>query len=76
MSDGFPSGSCANVILSHGETVEAADHFLASSLVPDKDHTMCEVRTRSPREPRASWTVMRAERSIVGPESEEERSGK
>jgi hypothetical protein len=45
MSDGFPSGFCADAILSHGEADEGEDRFLASSLVSGRGHMMCEFRT-------------------------------
>jgi hypothetical protein len=53
MSDGFPSGSCADVILSRGEVVEAADRFPAFLLVFGRGHTMCEFLTQLSQEPRA-----------------------
>ena len=75
MSDGFPSGSYVDVILSHGEAVEAEGRFLASPLVSGKGHTMCEFRTRLPRELKVLWTMMRVGRSIVVPEPDGGRSG-
>ena len=75
MSDGFPSHSCADAILSHGEVVEAADRFPASPLVFCRGHRTDEVRTRSTQEPRALWTVMRAAQSIVVPGPDRARPG-
>ena len=75
MSDGFPSRSCADVILSHGEVVEAAGRFLASALLFCRDRKTDEVRILCDRELRALWTVMRAGRSIVVPEPDERRLG-
>lgn len=75
MSDGFPSGSCADVILSRGEVVEAVGHFLVWPLVSGKDHTMCEFRTRLSRGLRVLWTVMKEGWSIVGLRPDGERSG-
>ena len=75
MSDGFPSGSCADAILSRGEVVEAADRFPAFLLVFGRGHTMCEFLTRTTLEPRVLWRVMRAELSMVVPGPDEERSG-
>ncbi len=75
MSDGFPSGSCADAILFHGEVVEAAGRFPGFPLVSGKGHTMCECRTRLPRELKVLWTMMRVGRSIVVPEPDGGRSG-
>ncbi len=75
MSDGFPSGSCVDVILSHGEAVEAAGLFPASPLVPGKGHTMCEFRTRCAQESRALWIAKRVGLSMVVPGPDGERSG-
>ena len=73
MSDGFPSRSCEDAILSHGEVVEAAGHSLVSLLVSGRGHKMCEFLTRCARESRALWTVMREGRSTVVPRPEGER---
>lgn len=75
MSDGFPSGSCADVILSRGEAVEAAGRSPACSPVSGKGHTMCEFLTRCAQELRALWTTMKVGRSIVVLEPDGERSG-
>lgn len=75
MSDGFPSGSCADATLSHDGVVEAADRFPAFLLVFGRGHTMCEFLTRTTLEPRVVWRVMRAGRSIVVPGPDRERSG-
>ena len=73
MSDGFPSDSCADVILSRGEAVEAAGRSLVFLLVSGRGHKMCEFLTRCARESRALWTVMREGRSIVVLRPEGER---
>ena len=75
MSDGFPSHSCADAILSRGEVDEVADRFPASFLVFGRGHKRVEVRTRCAQESRVLWIVMREEQSIVVPEPDEERSG-
>jgi len=75
MSDGFPSRSCADVILSHGEVVEDAGRFPASVLVSCRGHRMCEARTRCDWESRALWRMMRVGQSIVVPGPDGERSG-
>ena len=74
MSDGFPSGSCADAILSHGEVVEVGGRFPASVLVSCRGRTMCEFRTRLPRELKVLWTMMREGQSIVVLRPDEERS--
>jgi len=75
MSDEFPSHSCADAFLFHGEVDEGEDRFLAFSLVSGRDHTMCEFLIRCVRESRALWTVMRVGLLIVAPGSDGERSG-
>jgi hypothetical protein len=75
MSDGFPSGSCVDVILSHGEVVEAGGRFPASPLVSGKGRKTGGVRTRLPRELKVLWTMMRVAQLIVVPGSEGGRSG-
>jgi hypothetical protein len=75
MSDGFPSRSCADVILSHGEVEATRCHSLPVYLVFCRGHKMDEVRTRLTQEPRALWTVMRAGQSIVVPGPDRARPG-
>ena len=75
MSDGFPSRSCADVILSHGEVVEAAGRFLASALLFCRGHKTVEVQTHLTQEPRALWTMMRVGQSIVVLGADGERPG-
>ena len=75
MSDGFPSGSCADVILSRGGAVEAAGRFPACSLVSGKGHTMCEFLTRCAQESRALWITKRKGLSMVVLGLDGERSG-
>jgi hypothetical protein len=65
MSDGSPSRSCADAILSHGEVDEDEDRFPSVRLVSGRSHKTVEVRTRLPQEPRALWTVMRVGLSMV-----------
>ena len=65
MSDGFPSLSCADAILSRGEVDEDADRFPASPLVFGRGHKTVEVLTRLTQEPRAVWTMMTVGQSIV-----------
>lgn len=75
MSDGFPSRSCADAILSHGEVVEAAGRSLVSLLVSGRGHKKGEVRTRLSRYPMALWTVMRVGQSTVVPGPDGGRPG-
>jgi hypothetical protein len=65
MSDGFPSGSCVDAILSHGEAVEAAGRFLVSPLVSGKGRKTVEVRTQRDLESRILWTMRKVGRSMV-----------
>lgn len=53
MIDGFPSRSCATVILSHGEVVEVAGRYLVSPPVSGRGRKTDEVRTRLTQELRA-----------------------
>jgi len=75
MSDGFPSLSCADVILSHGEVVEVGGRFPAFVLVSCKGRRTGEVRTRLTQEPRALWTMTRVGQSNVVPGLDGGRSG-
>ena len=75
MSDGFPSRSCADAILSHGEVGEDEDRSPPVRLVSGRGHKTGEVRTRSPRETRALWIVMRVGQSIVVPVPHGRRRG-
>ena len=74
MSDGFPSRSCADAILFHGEVVEVAGHFLVWPLVFGRGHKTGEVRIRCDLELRVLWIVMREGQSIVVLRPDEERS--
>jgi len=67
MSDGFPSRSCVDAILSHGEVGADGDRFPVSVLVFGRGRKTDEVRTRLTQEPRALWTVMRVGLWIVVP---------
>jgi hypothetical protein len=75
MSDGFPSRSCVDAILSHGEVGADADRFPASVLVFGRGHKTVEVRTRLTQKPRALWTMMRVGLWIVVPGPDEGRPG-
>ena len=75
MSDGFPSSSCADAILSHGEADEDEDRSLPVRLVSGRGHKTDEGRTRWSRETRALWTVMRVGLWIVVPGPDGERLG-
>ena len=75
MSDGFPSGSCADAILFHGEAVEAAGRFPASVPVFCRGRKMVGVLTHLSLGLRVLWRAMRAGRSIVVPGSDGERPG-
>jgi hypothetical protein len=67
MSDGFPSHSCADAILSHGEVGEAGDCFPASVPVSCRGHRMGEVLIRMTLEPKALWIGTRVGQSTVVP---------
>ena len=73
MSDGFPSRSCVDAILSHGEVGADADRFPASVLVFGRGRRMGEVQTRLTREPRTLWTMMMVGLSMVVPGFDGER---
>jgi hypothetical protein len=60
MSDGFPSHSCADAILSHGEVVEVAGRFPASVPVSCRGHRMGEVLIRMTLAPKVLWIGTRA----------------
>ncbi len=75
MSDGFPSRSCADAILSRDEVDEDEDRSLPVSLVSGRGHKTGEVLTRLTQESRALWTVMRVGQSMVVPEPDGGRSG-
>jgi hypothetical protein len=65
MSDGFPSRSCADAILSRDEVDEDEDRSLPVRLIPGRGHKTGEVLTQLTQEPRALWTAMRVGQSIV-----------
>jgi hypothetical protein len=75
MSDGFPSRSCVDAILSHGEVGADADRFPASVLVFGRGRKTNEVRTRLTHEPKALWTMMRVGLWIVVQGSDRGRPG-
>ena len=76
MSDGFPSRSCAGVILSRGEVDEDEDRFPPVRLVFGRGHKTVAVQTRLCREPTGLWTMMRVGQSMVVLEPEGGRSGR
>ena len=67
MSDGFPSRSYVDAILSRDEVDEDEDRSLPVSLISGRGHKMFEVLTRLSQELRVLWTMMRVGRSIVVP---------
>ena len=75
MSDGSPSHSCADVILSRDEGDEDEDRSLPVSLVFCRGHRMGEVRSRLTQKSRALWTVKRVGQSMVVPGPDEGRPG-
>ena len=75
LSGEFPSRSCADAFLFHGEVVEVAGRFPVFFLVFGKDRKMGEVQTRCAQELRVLWIVMREGQSIVALRPDEERSG-
>ena len=75
MSDGLPSRSCADAILSLDDVDEDEGRFLPVRLAFGRDRKNREARTRLIQELRALWTGMRMELWIVVPGSDGERSG-
>lgn len=75
MSDGFPSLSCADAILSRDEVDEDEDRSLPVSLPFGRGHKTGEVRTRCVRESRALWTMRMVGQSIVVPGSDGGKPG-
>lgn len=75
MSDGFPSHSCADAILSHGEVVEVVGRFPASVLVSCRGHRMGEVLIRMTLEPKVLWIGTMVGQSIVVLEPDGGRPG-
>jgi hypothetical protein len=75
MTDGFPSGSCADAILSRGGVVEAGGRFLASVPVFCRGRKMVEVQTHLTLGPRVLWRAMRVAQLIVAPRPDGGRSG-
>ena len=75
MSDGFPSRSCADAMLSLDDVDEDEGRFLPVRLASGRDRKNREARTRLIQELRALWTGMRVELWIVVPGSDGERSG-
>ena len=65
MSDGFPSRSCVDAILSRDEVDEDEGRFLPVRLASGRDRKSREVQTRLSREPRALWIVRKVGPSMV-----------
>ena len=75
MNGGFPSGSCADAILSLDEADEDADRSLPVSPISGRDRKSREVRSRLTRESGALWTVRRVALWIVAPGPDGRKSG-
>ena len=75
MSDGFPSRSCADAILSRGEVDEDEGRFLPVRLASGRDRKNREAQTRLIQELRALWTGMRVGQSIAVPGPDKGRPG-
>ena len=75
MSDGFPSRSCADAMLSLDDVDEDEGRFLPVRLAFGRDRKNREARTQLIQELRALWPGMRVEQSMVVPGSDGERSG-
>ena len=75
MSDGFPSRSCVDAILSRDEVDEDEGRFLPVRLASGRDRKNREARTRLIQELRALWIVKKVELWIVVPGSDRERPG-
>jgi hypothetical protein len=75
MSDGFPSHSCADAILSHDEVVEVVGRFPASVPVSCRGHRMGEVLIRMTLEPKVLWIETMGGQSIVVLEPDGGRPG-
>jgi hypothetical protein len=65
MSDGFPSGSCADAFLSRDGIDKAGDRFPASVPVSCRGHKMGEVLIRMILEPKVLWIGTRVGQSTV-----------
>jgi hypothetical protein len=74
VSDGFPSRSCANAILSRDEDAEDEDHSLPAHLASGRDRKNREVRIQLTGESVAVWAVKRVELWLVAPRVDGERS--
>ena len=75
MSDGLPSRSCADAMLSLDDVDEDEGRFLPVRLASGRDRKNREARTRLIQELRALWIVRKVELWIVVPGSDGERSG-
>ncbi len=75
MNDGFPSRSCADVILSHGEVGETSGRFPIFLLASCRARRTGEVRTRLTQGSRAWWIMTRVGQSNVVPGLDGGRSG-
>ena len=75
MSDGLPSRSCADAMLSLDDVDEDEGRFLPVRLASGRDRKNREARTQLIQELRALWIVRKVELWIVVPGSDGERSG-
>jgi len=66
MSDGFPSRSCVDVLLSRDEIAEGEDRSLPVSLISGRDRKNREVLTQLTRESETLWAVRKVELWMVG----------
>ena len=57
MSDGFPSHSCADAILSRDDVAEGEDRSLPVALISGRDRKSREVLTQLTRESETLWAV-------------------
>jgi hypothetical protein len=76
MSDGFPSDSCADVILSHGDAAGDEDRSLPVSPISGRDRKTREVLTQLTRESGLLSPMRKVELWMVVPEPDEKRVGK
>ena len=75
MSDGLPSRSCADAMISLDDVDEDEGRFLPVRLASGRDRKNREARTQLIQELRALWIVRKVELWIVVPGSDGERSG-
>ena len=75
MSDGLPSRSCADAMLSLDDVDEDEGRFLPVRLASGRDRKNREARTQLIQELRALWIVRKVELWIVVPGSDGGRAG-